>query len=180
MHPSRAGLIAYGDAEACSAARHSVANHISKCGKCRGELRRIQQERDEFSSGTESSETAGSEIAGATPNLDAGLAELLSSMTAWREGRTVVLASEVTRRARSQIEIYLGSPAVLLLERPGMRADALLANAGEILDALLGPAAAEAVKDDLLAGLDCARRAAETHRRGAAATRHSAPAETHQ
>jgi hypothetical protein len=168
MHPSRAGLIAFGDAEAGSAGHHRVANHIATCEKCRGELRQIQREKDELFI----SETDGSETAGAPQSLKAGLAELLSSMTAWREGRTVVLASEITRRVRSEIELYLGSPAVLLIERPGMRADALLANAGEILDALLGPAASEAVRDGVLAGLDCAHRAAQTHR--------PAPAETHQ
>jgi hypothetical protein len=155
MHPSTAGLIAFCDAQAGSARRHRIANHLSKCGKCRGELRRIQSEKDELSTGG---------ISGAAKDLEAGLAELLSSMGAWQDGRTVVLASGVKRGVRSQLELYLGSPAVSLMERPGMPAEELLANACEILHALLGPAAAAAVRDEMLGGLDCARQAAETDR----------------
>jgi hypothetical protein len=190
MHPSRAGLMAFADTEAGTAARHRVAGHIAKCGKCRGELRQIQREKDAISVGDGAgseiygSEIGGSQMATTGADLAAGLAELLSSMTAWREGRTAVLASEVKSRVRSQIELYLGSPAVLLLEQPccnsrEMRADALLANAGEILETLLGPAAAEAVMDDVMGGLDCARRAAETHRSAPVKTYPQAPAKTH-
>lgn len=180
MHPSRAGLLAFCDAEAGAGRRQRIANHLAKCERCSGELRRIRREKDELSmSEIAGSEIAGSEITGATGDLQSGLAELLSSMAAWREGRTVGLASAVKSRVRSQIEIYLGASAVSLLDRPGMRADALLANAGEILDALLGPAAAEAVRDDVLSGLDCARRAAQTHPRAPAESNPRAPAETY-
>jgi hypothetical protein len=154
MHPSRAGLVAFCDAQAGAARSRRVARHLSQCENCRGELRRIQKEKDELSK---------TGISGAAEDLAAGLAELRSSMAAWRDGRTEVLASDVKSRVRAQLEVYLGSPAVSLMERPGMRAEELLANAGEVLHVLLGPAAAEAVQDDVLGGLHCARRAAETH-----------------
>jgi len=155
MHPSSAGLIAFGDREEGLVRRRWMAKHLSKCEKCRGELRRIRTEKEQLSLGT---------TAVAPEDLQPGLAALLSSMAAWRESRTVVLASEVKRRVRSQIEMYLGAPAVSLVEWPGMRAEELFANAGEILAALLGPKAAEALRDDVLGGLDCAGAAAETHR----------------
>jgi hypothetical protein len=153
MHPSSAGLIAFCDAEAGSVRRRLIARHLSKCENCRDELRRIQTEKDHLSM---------SETPPAGGDLQPALAALRSSMAAWREGRTVVLASEVKSRVRAQLETYLGAPAVPLIERPGMRAEELLANAGEMLDALLGPKAAAAVRDDVLSGLDCAGAAAET------------------
>ena len=171
MHPSTAGLVAFCDAQAGSARRRRIDNHLSKCQQCRGELRRIQVEKDELSISGNS---------GATGDLKAGLAELLSSMVAWRDGQTVGLASGVKNRVRSQLELYMGSPAVSLMERPGMRAEELLANACEILDALLGPAAAEAVRDDMLGGLRCAREAAETLSRAAVERHPRAAADKHQ
>jgi hypothetical protein len=60
-------------------------------------------------------------------------------------------------RLRWQIETYFGSSAVAVVERPGMPAEELLGRASEILDVFLGPAAAEAVRDEVLGGLDCIR-----------------------
>ena len=162
MHPSRAGLIAFCDG---AARRRRIANHLAACQRCEGDLRRIRREKDELSiseiaiSEIAGSGIAGCEMTGATGDLEAGLAELLSSMAAVARGPD--------------------GPAVSLLERPGMRADAWLAKAGEILDALLGPAAGEAVRDEVLGGLDCARRAAETHRSAPVKTYPQAPAKTH-
>jgi len=147
MHPSRDGLIAFGDAEAGPASRRRFARHLSQCEKCRGELRRIQNEKDQLSVDAS---------ARVTVDLRPGLARLLSSMASWREGRTGVLGSEVKRRIRLHTEIYLGSPAISLVERPGMPPEELLANTGLVLDALLGPEAADAVRDDVLNGLECA------------------------
>ena len=155
MHPSSAGLIAFCDKEQGFATGRWIAKHLSKCERCRDELRRIRAEKEQLSGGT---------TACGAQDLQPGLAALLSSMAAWQEARTVVLASEVKSRVRSQIEMYLGATALSLVERPGMRAEELFANTGQILDALLGPKAAEALKDDVLSGLDCASAAAETCR----------------
>jgi len=83
-------------------------------------------------------------------------------MGAWRQGRTFGLSSEIRRRAHSQIEFYLGTPAVSLVEQAGTRAEDSLARATQILETLLGPEAAEAVRDRVLSGLECARTALES------------------
>jgi len=148
MHPSRAGLIAFGDAEAGSTGRRRIAGHLSRCEKCRSELRRIQSEKHQLSFDAS---------ACATVDPQPGLAWLLSSMASWRDGRSGGLGTEIKSRARTQIELYLGSPAISLVERrPGGPPEELLANTGLVLDALLGPEAADAVRDDVLNGLECA------------------------
>ena len=155
MHPRITTLIAYGDGETGAERSRRIAKHLSKCEKCHEELRRIEREKDELSV---------RETGDARGDLQPDLAGLLTSVAAWREGRTAVLASNVMSRVRWQLEVYLGSAAASHLERPDMRAGELLAKTGEVLEAFLGPAAADAVREDVLAGLECARAAAETHR----------------
>jgi hypothetical protein len=62
------------------------------------------------------------------------------------------------------METYFGSPAVRVVESPGIRAEELLGKASEMLDAFLGPGAAQAVTDDCLSGLVFAAPAGETCR----------------
>jgi hypothetical protein len=96
------------------------------------------------------------------PAIDSreSLAGVLSAIACWRRKPGGPGASELKSRLRWQIETYLGSPAVLVMDRPGMPAEELLAKASEILDVFLGPSAAEAVIDDVLDGLGSARREA--------------------
>jgi hypothetical protein len=98
----------------------------------------------------------------AAPAIDSreSLAGVLSAIACWRRDPAGPAASELKSRLRWQIETYLGGPAVLVVDRPGMAAEELLGKAGEILDVFLGPAAAEAVRDDVLGGLGSAGREA--------------------
>lgn len=154
MHPRRATLIAFFDAEAGADRSRRIASHLAKCEKCRRRLRRIEHERDELAA------------RGAAPAIDSrqGLAEVRSAMSAWQEGRNLVAASELKSRLRSQIETYFGSPAVSVVERPGMRAEELLGTTSEILDVFLGPGAAEAVRDDVFRGTNWVGPDEETDR----------------
>jgi len=152
MHPRNAALVAFCDAEAGGDQGRRIANHLAKCEKCRYRLRRIRSEKDELSASA------------ARPAMDTGqgLAEALSAIASWRESPISAGASELRIRLRRQIEIYFGSPAVPLVERAGMRAEELLGKASEVFDVFLGPAAAEAVRDEVLGGLDGARPGRET------------------
>jgi hypothetical protein len=89
------------------------------------------------------------------------LAGLRSAIATWQDGRSWA-ASELQNRLRWQLETYFGSPALLVLDCPGMRAEELLGRTSEMLDVFLGPNAAEAVKDDVLSGLSFAAPAEET------------------
>jgi hypothetical protein len=83
-----------------------------------------------------------------------GLNGVLSAIGAWQRERTSVAASQLRDRLRGQIQMYFGSPAVGVVEPPGIRTEELLGKASEILEVFLGASAAEAVKDDALSGLD--------------------------
>ncbi|MFY9727357.1 MAG: hypothetical protein WB579_04475 [Bryobacteraceae bacterium] len=154
MHPRHATLIAFFDAEAGADRSCRVARHLAKCEKCRKRLQRIEDERGELSARA------------AAPAIDnrQGLAGVRSAMAAWQEGRNSTAASALKGRLRSQIETYFGSPAVAVVERPGMRPEELLGKTGEILDVFLGPGAAEAVRDDVFRGLEWAEPSEETCR----------------
>ncbi len=154
MHPRCATLIAFYDAEAGADRSRRIAKHLAKCEKCRDQLRRIEGERRELSAGA------------ATSAMDSrqGLAEVMSAIAAWQEGRNSLAAPELKSRLRWQIETYFGSPAVSAVERPDMRAEELFGKASEMVDVFLGPAAAEAVRDEVLRGLDWAGPAAEAGR----------------
>lgn len=146
MHPDLATLIAFCDGEAGVDRTRRIAKHLADCEDCRGQLRHIRSEKDELSAGT------------AMPALDSrqGLAGVLSAIANWRSGPGAG-SSELRSRLRWQIETYFGSAAVPVVERPGMSAEELLGRATEILDVFLGQAAAEAVRDDVLSGLECPR-----------------------
>ena len=154
MHPRGGTLVAFCDAEGGADRNRRIAKHLSKCEKCRNQLRRIRSEKDKLSAGA------------AIPAMDSkrGLAGMLSAITAWQGSPTSVAASELKGRLRRQIETYFGSPAVLTVERPGIRAEELLGKASQILEVFLGPNAAEAVRDDVFRGLDWAGPAGETRR----------------
>jgi hypothetical protein len=92
------------------------------------------------------------------------LAGVLTTMTTWQGTKTTVAKSELTRRLRWQIETYFGSPAVSVVEGHGIRVEELLGKTSEMFDVFLGPSAAEAVKDDALRRLSCARLRVETWR----------------
>jgi anti-sigma factor ChrR (cupin superfamily) len=147
MHPRSAALIAFCDGEAGRDQNRRIASHAAKCAPCRDQLRRIRSEKDELAASA------------ARPAMDTeqGLAEVLSAMACWRESGTGAGQSELRIRLRRQIEMYFGSPAVLAVERAGMLAEELLGKASELFDVFLGPAAAEAVRDEVLGGLDGAR-----------------------
>jgi hypothetical protein len=155
MHPGSAALLSFCDAEGGTLRNRRVVKHLSRCQKCRSDLRRIQNEKEELSAGA------------ATPARDgeSGLAGVLSAMAAWQDGRIGVAASSQLRsRLRSQIETYFGFPAVSVLERSAIRPEQLFGKASEILNVFLGPDAGEAVSDDILRGLDCSCLHAEIRR----------------
>jgi len=152
MHPRSATLIAFCDAEAGAGRSRRIARHLSKCEQCRQQLLRIQSEKEELSARA------------AAPAIDSrpGLAAVRSAIAAWQSGRHGAAASELRARLRWQIETYFGSPAVSVVERPGIPAEEMLGRASEILEVFLGPGVAEAVKDDVFRGLDLAEPAGET------------------
>ena len=147
MHPSPAALLAFCDGEAGAGRSRRTANHLAKCERCRYQLRRIRSEKDELSA----------DAAMAAMDSRQGLAGVLSAIADWRSSPASAGASELRSRLRWQIETYFGSAAVSVVERPGMPAEELLGKASAMLDVFLGPAAAEAARDDVLGGLDSAR-----------------------
>ncbi len=153
MHTRSAALIAFCDAETGAYRSRRIARHLSKCETCRDQLRRIESEKDELSSAGARAPAIGG---------PQGLAGVLSAIAAWQDGQSCAAASELKSRLQWQIETYFGSPAVRVVERPGIRAEELLGRTSEILDVFLGPNAAEAVRDDVLSGLAFAGPAGET------------------
>jgi hypothetical protein len=146
MHPRHAALVAFCDGESGAAGNRRIARHLTKCTCCQEQLGLIRNEKDELSAAATSLHT----------DSAAGLAEVLSAMAAWRDGRSNGAASELRRRLRGRIELYCGAAAVSLVERPGMRADELLGKTSQVLEVFLGPMAAEAVRDEVLGGLNWA------------------------
>ena len=153
MHIRSAALLAFCDAETGAYRRRRIARHLAKCERCRGQLRRIEREKEELSAGA------------MAPAIDGlrGSAGVLSSIATWQGGQSWAI-SELKSRLRWQLETYFGSPALEVVERPGIRAEELLGRTSEMLDAFLGPNAAEAVRDDCLSGLGFAGPAEETCR----------------
>jgi hypothetical protein len=90
-----------------------------------------------------------------------GSAGVRSAIATWQDGQSWA-TSELKNRLRCQLETYFGSPALLAVDRPGIRAEELLGRTGEMLDVFLGPDAAQAVRDDCLSGLSFAGPAGET------------------
>ena len=84
-----------------------------------------------------------------------------AAMATWQDGQSWATAA-LKNRLRWQLETYFGSPALLVVERPGIRAEELLGRTSEMLDVFLGPNAAEAVRDDCLSGLGFAGPAGKT------------------
>jgi hypothetical protein len=154
MHIRSAALVAFCDAETGASRSCRIAGHLAKCETCRGQLRRIEKEKAELSAGA---------VAPAIGGLP-GLAGVLSAIATFQSSQSSAAASELKSRLRWQIETYLGSPAVGLVERPGIRAEELLGQTSQILDVFLGPDAAEAVRDDVLSGLGFAGPAEEACR----------------
>jgi anti-sigma factor RsiW len=154
MHPRSAALIAFCDGETGASQSARIANHLSKCETCRSQLRRIRSEKAELLA------------CAAARARDGGrdLAGVLSAMAAWRENRDSGAAAELKSRVRWQIETFFGAPAVAVVERPGVRAEELLGNANAVLEAFLGPEAAQAVNDDVLRGMDWAGPSEEASR----------------
>ena len=150
MHPRNAVLMAYSDAEADAGRRRRIADHLRKCEGCRNKLQCIRREKDSISSFADTAE-------GAAPVMDIepGLAAVLSAIAAWKDGRIGGMAPRVRSRVRDQMEMYFGCGTASLIDRPGTRADELLAKAQELADAFLGRNAADALRDDALHGLDC-------------------------
>ncbi len=153
MHTRSTALMAFCDAETGAFRSRRIAGHLLKCEKCRDHLRRLEREKEELS------------VVAAAPAIDGGrrgLARVQSAIAAWQGGQSCAAAPELKRRLQWQIETYFGSPALLALERPGIRAEELLGRTSEMLDVFLGPNAAEAVRDDVLSGLSFAGPAEET------------------
>jgi hypothetical protein len=151
MHTRSAALVAFCDAETGAYRGRRIARHLAKCEQCRDRLRRIEKEKEDFAAGA------------IAPAIDSppDLAGLRSAIATWQDGRSWA-ASELQNRLRWQLETYFGSQALLVLDRPGMRAEELLGRTSEMLDVFLGPNAAEAVKGDVLSGLSFAAPAEET------------------
>ena len=110
MHPRRATLISFFDAEAGAERSRRVARHLAKCEKCRNQLRGIERERHELSA------------CAAAPAIDnrQGLAGVRSAMATWQQGRNGAAASELRARLRWQMGTYFGSPAALAVEGLGL------------------------------------------------------------
>jgi hypothetical protein len=151
MHIRSAALVAFCDAETGAYRSRRIAGHLAKCEPCRGQLRRIEKEKAELSAGA---------VAPAIGGLP-GLAGVLSAIATFQSSQSSAAASELKSRLRWRIETYLGSPALLALERPGIRTEDLLGTTSQMLDVFLGPDAAEAVTDDCLSGLGFAEPAGE-------------------
>ncbi|HEX3748531.1 MAG TPA: hypothetical protein VHW09_31605 [Bryobacteraceae bacterium] len=141
MHPSIDGLIAFCDGEAGQRRGQAIARHLTKCEKCRARLRAVRSEK------------AGLGPCEEMPEAEArnGLHALMSSLAEWRTDS--IGPSELKVRLRSQIETYIGSAAVPMVERPGMPAEEFLAKTNALLEVFLGPDASEAVMDEALGGL---------------------------
>jgi anti-sigma factor RsiW len=152
MHLRNTTLIAYCDAESGAVRSRRIAKHLSNCERCRHELRRIQGEKDELSA------------AAATPAVDSkpGLAGVRSAMDAWQGSRTGATASQLKSRLRFQMETFFGSPAAVMMEGADIRAEQFFGKTSEMLDVFLGSSAAEAVRDDILRGLNRVGPARET------------------
>ena len=150
MHIRSAALVAFGDAETGAYRSRRIAAHLAKCERCRDRLRGVEREKEELSAGA------------VAPAIDRpqGLAGVRSAMAAWQDGQSWA-ASELKNRLRWQLETYFGSPALLAVDRPGIRAEELLGRTSEMLEVFLGPDAAEAVRDDCLSGLSFAGPAEE-------------------
>ena len=150
MHIRCAALVAFCDAETGAYRSRRIAGHLAKCKKCSDQLWRIQQEKEELSAGV---------VAPASDHRP-GWDGVQSAISAWRDGRNWA-APQLKSRLRGQIETYLGSPALQVMDRPEMRSELLLGRTSEILNVFLGPSAAEAVRDDCLSGLRFAGPAEE-------------------
>jgi hypothetical protein len=153
MHTRTAALVAFCDAETGAYQSRRIARHLAKCERCRDQLRRLEREKEELSA------------VAAAPAIDGdrqALARVQSAIAAWQGGQSCAAAPELKRRLQGQIETYFGSPAVMVVDGPGIRAEELLARTSEMLDVFLGPNAAEAVRDDVLSGLSFAGPAEET------------------
>ena len=151
MHTRSAALLAFCDAETGAYRRRRIARHLAKCERCRGQLRRIEREKEELSA---------SAMAPAIDNSQ-GLGGVRSAIATWQDGQSWA-TSELKNRLRGQLETYFGSATLLVVDRPGIRAEELLGRTSEMLDVFLGPNAAEAVRDDCLSGLSFAGPAEET------------------
>lgn len=151
MHIRSAALVAFCDVETGACRSRRIARHLAKCERCRDQLRRIEREKEELSEGA---------MAPAIHSQQ-GLAGVRSAIATWQDGQSWAIA-ELKSRLQWQIETYFGSPALLVVDRPGIRAEELLGRTSEILDVFLGPIAAEAVRDDVLSGLSFAGHTEET------------------
>jgi hypothetical protein len=154
MHPSRASLIAFCDAEAGTASSRRIASHLAKCGRCREQLERIKREKDDLAAGV------------AVPAVEGrqDLAALRAAIAAWREGRNGAAAAELRARLRGQLETYFGARAAAVADCPDIREEELFGKASEMIEIFLGPGAAEAARDDIFRGVDWAKAAEETCR----------------
>jgi anti-sigma factor RsiW len=150
MHIRSAALVAFCDAETGASRSRRIAAHLAKCERCRDRLRRIEREKEELSAGA------------VAPAIDSpqGLAGVRSAMATWQDGQSWATAA-LKNRLRWQLETYFGFPALLAVDRRGIRTEELLGRTSEMLDVFLGPDAAEAVRDDCLSGLSFAGPAEE-------------------
>ena len=151
MHIRSAALVAFCDAETGAYRSRRIARHLAKCERCRDRLQRIEREKEELSAGA---------MAPAIDNSQ-GLGGVRSAIATWQDGQSWA-TSVLKNRLRWQLETYFGSPALLVVDRPGIRAEELLGRTSEMLDVFLGPNAAEAVRDACLSGLSFAEPAGET------------------
>ena len=146
MHPRTATLIAFCDGEVGEEQSRRIDRHLSTCEACREQVRRIRAESQDLAACAAPRE----------PDDAQDLAGVRTAMAAWKEGRAERVATELKSRLRRQVETYFGSPAILVVDRPGTTPEQLLGRTGEIFDVFLGPEGAEAVRDDVFRELDWA------------------------
>jgi hypothetical protein len=152
MHPNATALIAFCDGEAAGLRGRWIARHVDRCTRCREEARRIRTEKHQLLAVT------------GTPDFAPGLDRLLSAASEWRAGNNRAAQLELRNGVRTQIELYFGAPALSVMEKPGMPAQELFARTHDLMEAFLGPEAAEAVREDVLLGMDCSTLSEETQR----------------
>ena len=149
MHPRTAVLVAFSDAELRPGRSRRIASHLQDCPKCRAALDLICREKKDFSALARGEQPAA--------GVERGLAAMLAAIAGWHEAP----APELKCRARAQIEDLFGRGAASFMERPGIRADELLAETLALMAAFLGQDAAEEVVGQIVRGLDCAGLTAE-------------------
>lgn len=144
MHPRPATLVAFCDGETGTNRTRAIASHLVKCEYCRDQVRQLNVTKKTLSAARTD-----------TPEIESGsgLDGLLSAIDRWQRDPVTAGAPRLKAILRRQIEMYFGSACLSIAESPGMPAEDFLRRTGEMFDVFLGKTAAEAVRDEVFAGL---------------------------